>query len=214
MNELIAYFVKMGMSPDVATQLATQVSRMAPPTPPVANGIKLSPDDAVVNLLTTKYGMDPHQAFAYAGRVLAGTATGGRQIQEEAMSHVADREVSRMRGWKRSADDINAKNSADLERTAQMETSRLHHLKAYADAAKVNPEDRTPEQTQAYNQVEDWHRKQMTAEADKQLGEDRANTAEYEAEGQAAEADRKASDKQSDDRYWHQIALNRKMGYK
>ena len=70
MNELIDYFVKMGMSPEVAAQLAGKVSISAPQEPPIANGIKLDPNDAVVNLLTSRYGMDPKSAMGYAGSIL------------------------------------------------------------------------------------------------------------------------------------------------
>lgn len=137
MNELIKYFVAMGMPAEIATQLATQISRTTPPPPPVANGIKLDPNDAVVNLLTTKYGLDPQSAIGYAGHILRHEATGSRALQEEALSAQAGREVNRM-----------------------------HNISNFAEAAKIPQEQRTPRQQDNYQFVDNWAKDYRRKEAE------------------------------------------------
>ena len=48
--ELLDYFIKQGLNPVTAAQLASRVSKLEEPPPPISNGIKMHPNDAVSNL--------------------------------------------------------------------------------------------------------------------------------------------------------------------
>jgi hypothetical protein len=104
MNELLAYFIGLGLTPEVAAELATKVAKTTPEEPPLANGIRVSPDDAVFRLLTTRYGMEPRMAYGYAGQVLSGKATGSKELQGEALTNVANGEIARAQNIARWAD--------------------------------------------------------------------------------------------------------------
>ena len=59
---LVQYFVSLGINPETAVQLTSRVATMEQPTPPISNGIKIAPHDAVATMLQSKYGMRPDQA--------------------------------------------------------------------------------------------------------------------------------------------------------
>lgn len=61
-SPLVQYFVSMGINPQTAVQLTSRVATMEQPSPPLANGIKIAPHDAVAQMLQAKYGMRPDQA--------------------------------------------------------------------------------------------------------------------------------------------------------
>lgn len=83
---LIDYFVKaMNLHPMVAADLAANVTKVEDPTPPIANGISIAPNDAVVHLLSSKYKLNPEMAQEYARQVYSGSATGAPELMGEAV---------------------------------------------------------------------------------------------------------------------------------
>lgn len=70
--EVMDYFIKLGINPTTAAQLAGRINKTAPSTPPISNGIRLDPGGAA-NLLVTKYGLTPDQASEFLANQAART---------------------------------------------------------------------------------------------------------------------------------------------
>lgn len=85
--ELVSYFTQLGLDPTVAAGMAARITKVAPPPEPISNGIKVHPNDAVPNLLTTKYGLTPAQATQVMQQVYLSRSSSHAMTPDTAKQH-------------------------------------------------------------------------------------------------------------------------------
>lgn len=104
MQELISFFIQLGMNPEQAARQAQDMishpHSFSTPGAAAARGqmehVYDSSPDALVELLQSKYGLDPDTAASYAKDVVAGKAQHGDALKAEALSNVAKDTADRL----------------------------------------------------------------------------------------------------------------------
>jgi hypothetical protein len=140
------YFIKQGISPAAAAQLAQRISKTAEPPPPISNGIKMHPQDGAMNLLVNKYGLRPEDAQTFLSGMYNSRSknyTPTDAPPETALQRAGDRvyyerTTGHMHGTKES-DELTALAKQETQRLASMAEYARNEKPSYAFATGSDP---------------------------------------------------------------------------